>query len=715
MPGINSIEELMGSVERLSQQFDQFGNQIGNANDSMISEQAIRDRIKRQDAELHAKLNNAVGGTITGFVNFGKSVSDANGNFTVFNSVINLTTKAVGGLLGAIPVIGGALKGLAEGTGEAAKFMMESFTKAYNSFEQLSDSGVVASFTDLKTSSYNLGLTFADVQKVLSKNSKELSMFGGSTLAGRKEFEKIGKASEAARAEFQRLGISAADFSEYQLNYISQQTKLGNIQGKSVAEIAQKSQEYAMELDLLTKMTGVNRKEMQAQRDAALSETRFRASMMELDPDAQERSQQLNIMIQKSAPALAQGFRDLMSGAITTDAAKQLVLQSGGAVEEVIEKLKAGTIDQYTAFRQLGLAVGSTTKNFAEVGKYIGDQSIVTKDLAQAQNMHRDAEKMSREELVKLAKNQKETRAGGDELNKSLADTKVNLYNTGREIDALATSSKGAAKAMEAFSKFMKNTIKKINDLLGIDLEGSEATGKKVAKAQAMEGVRPEMFVTPGGAAMVSQTSGKRRKKTITDKDPLAGLNLKSSETTAGGEANPKLLEIARNIHDLYGGNLTITALNDLYHKENSPNSKHNLGLAMDFVLHSPPRNAEEAIAIKKQLTELSGVSLVRDEYFTEKGPKTTGPHFHVEVAARNGALIQPKPGGTIVQIGEAGQSEAIVPLPDGKSIPVTMNNSSDQTLVMKLVQNMNDKFDTMIDLLAASNSTQRNIAQNLA
>ena len=43
-----------------------------------------------------------------------------------------------------------------------------------------------------------------------------------------------------------------------------------------------------------------------------------------------------------------------------------------------------------------------------------------------------------------------------------------------------------------------------------------------------------------------------------------------------------------------------------------------------------------------------------------------------------NGGIIKPTRGGTLATLAEAGMAEAAVPLPDGRSIPVSFNNLPD-------------------------------------
>jgi hypothetical protein len=148
------------------------------------------------------------------------------------------------------------------------------------------------------------------------------------------------------------------------------------------------------------------------------------------------------------------------------------------------------------------------------------------------------------------------------------------------------------------------------------------------------------------------------------------GLRIKKGDVQREqGDIDPRVIKLAKDIQNNLKGFVHFTGFNDNFHQENAPGS-HTKGLAMDFILNRKP-SAEEGKDIVSYLKEL-GASRVIDEY-NFPSAKSTGGHFHAEVAAyAKGGII---PGPTIALMGER-QPEAVVPLPDGKSIPVSMGSA---------------------------------------
>jgi hypothetical protein len=137
----------------------------------------------------------------------------------------------------------------------------------------------------------------------------------------------------------------------------------------------------------------------------------------------------------------------------------------------------------------------------------------------------------------------------------------------------------------------------------------------------------------------------------------------------SGAVVSSRLVELAKQIQQNVVGFVGFTGFNDNHHNENAKNSLHTKGLALDFVLSQMP-SVQQGQQLIKQLRDL-GAETVLDEYnFPSKG--STGMHIHAEVPeARYGGIFEgPRTGYAAVMHGR----EAILPLPNGESIPIAIN-----------------------------------------
>jgi len=128
-----------------------------------------------------------------------------------------------------------------------------------------------------------------------------------------------------------------------------------------------------------------------------------------------------------------------------------------------------------------------------------------------------------------------------------------------------------------------------------------------------------------------------------------------------GAVIQSQTLELAKRVQGSVPGFNYFSGFNDRFHQENAPGSQHVQGKAFDFTLQRPPTR-EEAAKIMQDLYAMGAVKVI-DEY-NNPSRGSTGGHFHVQAMAKGGITQGPS------VVGEAGP-EAVVPLPDGKSIPV--------------------------------------------
>lgn len=198
-----------------------------------------------------------------------------------------------------------------------------------------------------------------------------------------------------------------------------------------------------------------------------------------------------------------------------------------------------------------------------------------------------------------------------------------------------------AAVAVERFTGTLNNFVDWVGEKLGIEMPGTKGgprsaveanqQAKAMAKQQGAGWLGQQWAGMKAGASYTFGGGSAGGTLGTTGAGDYSGLKIKSAESTAGGEVNPKLLELAAMIQEDLGGDLKyFSAFNDKFHLDR--NSKHNQGTALDFVLNDPSKAGEIASRIKA----FPGVKNVIDEYANPSTGATAG-HIHAEISARNG------------------------------------------------------------------------------
>lgn len=119
--------------------------------------------------------------------------------------------------------------------------------------------------------------------------------------------------------------------------------------------------------------------------------------------------------------------------------------------------------------------------------------------------------------------------------------------------------------------------------------------------------------------------------------------------------------------------------------------SKHYEGRAVDFTI--PDYDAKRSDEYKQILKDI-GFKMVKDEY-KERSADWSGNHIHAELA-KGGITSGPSIAG------EAGP-EAVIPLPDGRNIPVKVDNSAVIDKLEEMISLLKDQRDISVKQLWAA------------
>lgn len=284
--------------------------------------------------------------------------------------------KFGGGIIDATKNLGplGRAAGLAAGglfklVGATLK-QNEVLNKAYETlseFGAVDAGGIAQMFKNLQ----NAGFPVEQIDKftnILKQAGPNLAFLGTTAAEGAKRVSDTFASIKNTGVEEQlrMLGYNSETLFKTFTDYQGLMGRLGFAQNRSVAELSRNSTQYAKTLDELAKLTGETRDEMQKRQEAAAADLKFRIYMTQVSEDTAKKIMKGSAIVEEFGPVIGQGFRDMIASAgnVTTDAAQKLMLSTGGAAQDIINKFRKGDITEAEMARQIALAQEKTLKQY---------------------------------------------------------------------------------------------------------------------------------------------------------------------------------------------------------------------------------------------------------------------------------------------------------------------------------------------------------------
>ena len=463
--------------------------------------------------------------------------------FQDLNPVIDGLTSAVTALSDAIPLVGGAISGVAKVTAEAGKVMLRQMDIQTKAFTDVGDIGGLAAdgMESLKDQFLESGLTLDSYARALRDSSTTLARFSGTVASGAQVFSQAsGILTQGVDVELRRLGFSADDLGETLEAFVGRQTRLGRSQGLTASQLANQTQAYAKELDLLSRATGLSRKAIMQQQDAALSEARFRSTLEGIQ-DEGVRTNLLNFQSSVNAvnAGIGQGVRDLASGLVTTEEAIALQAQTGGAAAVILDNLKAGLIDEFEARNQLQTAIRGNVSLLRDLGPAIGEASVMTRNAAGQFDF---ANATVTKTGFEVSKEQNKLAGGTNDLTNDMVQAQKNIETMNIEMQKLFLAAlPKAAGAVEGFTDTMLEAIGSISRrFLGKATEEERskmeqfvfpkftAPGMDLNAMQSYDKAIKDSDIKPGAStgktAQFARLSDGKKMEEVSDSNPFASI-----------------------------------------------------------------------------------------------------------------------------------------------------------------------------------------------
>jgi len=675
------------------------------------------------------------------------------------DSMAQAADSAVTVLMAMIPG-GPVIKAVVAGLGLLAKAIIKTAAEAeklaniqgdalYDTYQKLGKAGVVAAggTTQLGKDLNKLGLGFQEADSMISlltENSQDLALFGKTAFQGANAFTGIVNAAKPYREELQRLGLNQVEQNEAVMGYIKLQTRLGNagrLQAQGYEATAAAAAKYIEEQDALTKLTGVSRKEQQKTLDDAMRNARFAATLDDLRAKGKEKEadalQNSMALAARLGPETQKGLQDIASGFVNTKEARALLLSSQGEIVKLVSDAKSGLLnndkDLTKAYDKVEERIANTAGSLRGLTQAVGDTGTFIKyEEARKAEMLRKQGATTEESLAAAKKQTAGQVAGEDKRLKNQSETIVAQQDATLATQALVDKAiTPATEATRALAIAARAAAVALDNLAG----GKAATAAKEARAKEEyeENMKGASFAqkhlgigqTPEQKYATAKYQSQQRGGGSFDPDSgefvadvlppkpagykefgkgAAGLKLKNGAEGAG-QSTESLYALAHSIQDAVGNNLEyFSGLND---KGRDTNSKHSSGQALDVVLKDPESYASVLATIKG----MPGVSFAQFERKGQKNPNgsvATGDHIHAEVSAANGAILSGPRSGYQPNLTMHG-TEAIVPLPDGKSIPVSTSGMGSTEMQQSFSNAVADMTGALIDALSEMIREQKN------
>lgn len=666
--------------------------------------QKLRDGVQLTDDELRklAGSSKAAAAAMTGLqktiaglgktaFDLTKKMADGAKGASAYNDAIESGSNAVADFAGKFGFAGKVLGGFARAIGFAATEVNKLSDRLYKTYGDLGKSGLTAAdgMSGLADAARRLGFgldeagiaAFADRMR---KSSSDLALLSGSAIEGRKRFTEIGEAL-ADRGPVQRafgnLGYSVDQLADMSARYIQQEVTLGRTAGKTNQELVAGTKEYIKLLDTQAKLTGQSVESLQEQMDANLRNERFQARILELQQQGriqEAENLRLNMAaLSKVAPEVAEGLMDLASGYPQTKKAQQALMSGMGDIPRQMERqLGAG-------FQELGTAAKRTTDVYgAQLGK-IGQFGEVFGSLYEQVKLGTLSQQDFEKQLGEAIKEQQKQMDGQDKATDTQTQLRISQMKARDSIQGLMLDGVvPLTDAMSALTKTVEKILSYIPGARSVEQERNLRLQKESDKAVQMGQIKPaEIKETQKEFydKMYNTLLEQAKKQGVANPEAVARLGAAQSsletgygKSTAGGnnyfgiKATPGQTggpAVATQEYDRDTGKYK--TINARFRQYGSMEES-----AADYIrfLKENPRYAE---VLKSRTAEEAILAQGRTGYATD-------PQYAQKLASIHGGAIQKMALGGITKgisiAGEAGP-EAVVPLPDGRSIPVDIKS----------------------------------------
>ena len=571
--------------------------------------------------------------------------------------------------LGPLGRLIGEMVGIAAKVVSAVNAQTDSLYKSYQELNRFG-AGITTGVEGVLGLSQQMGYTvdsLGEFSGVLSRSANQLALMGGTVTQGTQDFARLVNNVSDQREMWKRVGVDVATQNEAYGGFIRIMTMQGRMQRGVGNDQELGSQKYLDNLVILGKLTGQTVDELQSQREALMSQQRFASTQRELERKARDAERDgdtaqaaryrnqidQNFQLINAVPEeLRTGVADLMTGFIGTSDASLQVYRGLPAMARMItnqnfqfaDVMRAGEIDASKRLDAFGRTLGGTgafDETFGSLAAYVKLESGAAKDSYQNRLATALAELERQKQLKGATGDQAKMREQQLRTTQAIQSTIGVLQGpVASGLSALATATGSAATAL------------------------GEIAGTNQRGAAAGPGATPAPTSTTGTATTADLINLRRGRRpapasdattaapapvapTAAPASPGAAMQTTAAPTTARPTTAPAAAPAAPQM-SLQQMKLKLAVLKSASKRRNRSST-------------SIARDQEEIKALEEAIGRQTAVPAASSD-----PPKL----------AKGGVVSGPTSGYQAMLHGV----EAVVPLENNRSIPVTMSPGSGNT-----------------------------------
>jgi len=596
----------------------------------------------------------------------------------------------------------------------------------YKSYKDISRAGVIGAggMKEVYTNMQRFGYTIDELGEfgtLMKSNSEVLAKFGGTAFNGAEQFANLADQIQSSDIgkNLMLMGVSVDEINKGAAGFLKQQTNLGRNSASMQGTLAKETAKYLENLEAVSRLTGQDRATLQKKQEDAQAEQQFAAKQYELQQKVINSSGEEKLAAERELAKL-NFVNETLSGEMRMDAIRSFagdVAASGrlltampGVYQTFSDSTKDGAdvLFEYTKNAKRNI----TDMNKAFQYGFGADTFYAFKDNAELVAQFGKA--ANPEELRAMMEAAEKNRKTTDEATKTQVEIEKAQRNASNNMqDFLNLGINPVTKAMSILADVVEGLTNMLPGAGRARERAKEAElnrqGKTSARqdqvAMASGSAEDQMAAATGSAGTAQLTPAEQAAYAAKGgPPPINALDfIKFTGGTGSEEHFKKLqpnvqsafLQMAQEYNSLTGQKLQVNSAFRSPDEQANVNSGTNPKAAPGMSLH----NIGRALDIQSdQVADLASNGLLGKFGFNT----LAGDPPHISMA--NGGILSGPRSGYQPNLTMHG-TEAVVPLPDGRSIPVAGGADSSGMMSAQL-----DKLDELISVMKSQLSVSNKL-----